>query len=125
MAIQLVNIGTANKGNGDPIRTAFDKINKNFGEHESSINYITNLSNTLSDGYDTLSNGLNNLNDEVDQLTEVVNSIPNEATLTFDFGSIVPKQVFTPIELLFYASQIDMGSIVSPTPVLYDAGTLG
>ena len=33
MAIQTINIGTsANKGNGDPLRTAFKKINENFAE---------------------------------------------------------------------------------------------
>jgi len=33
MARQIVNIGSsANKGNGDPLRTAFDKINDNFAE---------------------------------------------------------------------------------------------
>lgn len=33
MAKQTVNIGTsANKGNGDPLRTAFTKINQNFTE---------------------------------------------------------------------------------------------
>jgi hypothetical protein len=97
MSIQLVNIGRANKGDGDPIRVAFDKINQNF----------------------------QNFTNDLENLSDVVDSIPNTTTLTFDFGSIVPKQVFSPIELLFYASQIDMGTIVSPTPVLYDAGTLG
>ena len=33
MAIQVINIGTsANKGDGDPLRTAFKKINENFAE---------------------------------------------------------------------------------------------
>jgi len=33
MARQLINIGTsANKGDGDPLRSAFDKINDNFAE---------------------------------------------------------------------------------------------
>ncbi len=33
MAKKTVNIGTsANKGNGDPLRTAFGKINDNFDE---------------------------------------------------------------------------------------------
>ena len=33
MAQQNINIGTsANKGDGDPLRTAFDKINDNFTE---------------------------------------------------------------------------------------------
>ena len=33
MAKQVVNLGTsANKGDGDPLRTAFDKVNDNFDE---------------------------------------------------------------------------------------------
>ena len=33
MAKQTVNLGTsANKGDGDPLRTAFDKVNDNFDE---------------------------------------------------------------------------------------------
>ena len=33
MAQQTINIGTtANDGTGDPLRTAFDKINDNFDE---------------------------------------------------------------------------------------------
>jgi len=33
MAKQTINIGTSvNAGNGDPLRTAFDKINDNFDE---------------------------------------------------------------------------------------------
>lgn len=104
MPIQIINIGTANKGNGDPLRTAFDKVNQNFGLVESNLEIISNNINVLSN---------------------TVDSISNESSLSFDFGSILPKQVTTPIELLFYASQIDMGTITSPTPVLYDAGTLG
>ena len=33
MAKQTINLGTsANKGDGDPLRTAFDKVNDNFSE---------------------------------------------------------------------------------------------
>ena len=32
MARQIINLGTADKGNGDPIRTAFQKTNANFAE---------------------------------------------------------------------------------------------
>lgn len=121
MAIRLVNLGRADKGDGDPLRVAFNKINENFSENFESIDNLNTLSTTVSN----LSSSLTSLNNDLDQLTSVVDSIPNTGTLTFDFGSIVPKQVFSPIELLFYASSIDMGSIISPTPVLYDAGTLG
>ena len=32
MAQQTINVGTADKGNGDPLRTAFIKVNNNFNE---------------------------------------------------------------------------------------------
>ena len=32
MSQQIINTGTADKGNGDPIRTAFTKVNANFTE---------------------------------------------------------------------------------------------
>ena len=32
MARQIINLGTADKGNGDPLRTAFSKVNANFAE---------------------------------------------------------------------------------------------
>jgi outer membrane lipoprotein SlyB len=49
MAQQIINIGTsANKGNGDPIRTAFDKVNKNFTEVYSDIQDIQNGVITLT-----------------------------------------------------------------------------
>jgi hypothetical protein len=32
MAIQLINLGAADRGNGDPIRVAFNKVNQNFAE---------------------------------------------------------------------------------------------
>ena len=45
MAKQVINIGTAsNSRNGDPLRTAFDKINQNFTELYSVVdidNYVT------------------------------------------------------------------------------------
>lgn len=43
MAQRIINIGTsANKGNGDPIRTAFDKCNDNFTEVYSKITALEN-----------------------------------------------------------------------------------
>lgn len=98
MPLRIVNIGRADKGDGDPIRVAFDKINQNFQEFNATIN----------------------------NLTFEVNSISTESSLSFDFGSIAgTKVVTTPIELLFYTADIDMGFITNPAPVLYDAGLIG
>jgi hypothetical protein len=41
MTKQTINIGTSpNKGNGDPLRTAFDKTNKNFTELYDAVEAI-------------------------------------------------------------------------------------
>jgi hypothetical protein len=37
MSQQSINLGTADSGNGDPLRTAFDKVNDNFTELYSSV----------------------------------------------------------------------------------------
>ena len=43
MALQEINIGTsANDGSGDPLRTAMDKVNDNFGVAGTGVfNVIT------------------------------------------------------------------------------------
>ena len=42
MAKQIINIGSsANKGDGEPLRTAFDKINDNFSELYLKVDNLT------------------------------------------------------------------------------------
>jgi hypothetical protein len=49
MAKQIVNLGTSvNKGDGDPLRTAFTKINQNFDELYSLLG-ITSLTELAQD----------------------------------------------------------------------------
>jgi len=44
MAQQLVNLGTsANKGDGDPLRKAFEKINENFTEVYSDVKQLNSI----------------------------------------------------------------------------------
>jgi hypothetical protein len=40
--VDLVNLGTANQGDGDPLRTAFDKTNKNISYNESTVSTLNN-----------------------------------------------------------------------------------
>jgi hypothetical protein len=48
MNIEIINTGTsANSGNGDSIRTAFYKVNKNFNEVVSTLNTFTGGSGTI------------------------------------------------------------------------------
>ena len=58
MAKKLINIGTsANKGNGDPLRTAFDKVNDNFNELYAG-NFVspTSLESSLISAQDGVHN---------------------------------------------------------------------
>jgi hypothetical protein len=64
MTIQVINVGQADKGNGDPIRTAFVKVNYNFTQLNDLIFQLSSSGlNIRLDGgsastiYDT--NGLN------------------------------------------------------------------
>ncbi len=43
MAQRIINVGIADKGNGDPLRTAFIKANDNFAELFSLINNATSV----------------------------------------------------------------------------------
>lgn len=62
MTQQLINLGTADKGNGDPLRTAFDKVNQNFNELYTAIPYDSTTPNdwegtapiTIQDAIDRL-----------------------------------------------------------------------
>jgi len=95
MTMRIVNIGVADKGNGDPLRTAFDKINKNFED----------------------------LNNDFVNLTATVSNISTTASLTeFDFGQIKLNAVYDPLQLLFYTANIDLGQISEPPLIDYDAG---
>ena len=47
MAIQTINIGSsANKGDGDPLRTAFKKINENFAELDT-LNTVRDIKGSV------------------------------------------------------------------------------
>ena len=74
MAILTINIGTsANKGDGDPLRVAFDKINKNFAELD--------VSNTKRDVVGSV------FADDSTLLVDAVNGvIPGYVSLSTDFA---------------------------------------
>ena len=58
MARQIINIGsTANDGTGDPLRTAFDKINDNFQEVYGATAAGTNIDITTNTIASTNTNG--------------------------------------------------------------------
>ena len=45
MTQKLILTGTADKGNGDPIRTAFTKVNDNFTELYTALGLVDNTLN--------------------------------------------------------------------------------
>ncbi len=45
MTKQIINIGTADQGNGDPLRTAFNKVNENFTELYNALGLTDNTLN--------------------------------------------------------------------------------
>ena len=46
MAQQIINVGVADKGNGDPLRAAFVKTNNNFTELYSLLNSASTVNST-------------------------------------------------------------------------------
>ena len=63
MTRQNINIGsTANDGTGDPLRTAFDKINDNFVELYGSDNDINTLDANLNVNNFSITTGVTNGN---------------------------------------------------------------
>jgi hypothetical protein len=107
MSIRLVNLGRADKGDGDPLRVAFDKINKNFTDINTGLQGLQGLQSVQGiQGIQGLQ-GANNI-----------------TLMNLDLGSITPNEITTPIELLFYTSIIDIGKIGEPYTIDYDAGTL-
>ena len=61
MARQAINIGSsANDGTGDPLRTAFDKINDNFVELYGTDNDINTLDANLDVNNNAITTGVTN-----------------------------------------------------------------
>jgi len=77
MAIQVINIGSsANKGDGDPLRTAFKKINENFAE----LN--TTTTNTVRDMQGSV------FGDDSTLLVDAVNSLIPSSVLSGNLPAI-------------------------------------
>ena len=90
MAQQNINIGTsANKGDGDPIRTAFTKVNANFTElyakHDGSIAHVTDIKGSVfGDDSTVLVDGLNS---KVNLDGTVKGNIIPDTNVAYDIGS--------------------------------------
>ena len=65
MAQQTINVGTANQGDGDPLRDAFVKVNANFDElyadDGSDVNSVNGQTGTVVLDSDDIAQGTSNL----------------------------------------------------------------
>ena len=114
MAKQTINLGTADKGNGDPLRVAFDKVNQNF----------TELYNALGLNDLNLNLGSFEFTDNTITTTDSSNVIIDQAVvITSDLevqGSITLNGV--PIELLVEDFDGGAASTVFNNEITLDGG---
>lgn len=90
MAQQNINIGTsANKGDGDPIRTAFTKVNANFTElyakHDGTISHVGDVKGSVyGDDSTVLIDGVSS---KVNLDGTVKGNIIPDTNVAYDIGS--------------------------------------
>ena len=104
MAKQVINLGTsANKGDGDPLRTAFDKVNNNFDEI-----------------YGLLGLNDNSLNLGAFEFTDSVMSTTDSTPIVIDQATTVTSNLTVGGDLLpSVANGSDLGSSARPWKSLY------
>ena len=83
MTKQIINIGTADKGNGDPLRTAFSKVNDNFTELYTALGLGNN---TLTIGSFEFTDNIITTNDSsnviIDQAVNITSNLVVDGDLT-------------------------------------------
>jgi hypothetical protein len=62
MTKQVINVGRADRGDGDPIRVAFVKINDNFNEVYELVTQVNTLNIRLDGGAASTTYDANGLN---------------------------------------------------------------
>ena len=90
MALQTINIGTsANKGDGDPIRTAFTKVNANFTElfakHDGTIAQKADIQGSVFADDSTVI--IDAVSSKVNLDGTVKGNIIPDVDVTYDIGS--------------------------------------
>ena len=96
MAQQFINIGTsANKGDGEPLRTAFDKINDNFTEVYGDIQalksgaIVADVKGTIIGDDSTIL--VDGVNSSINLAGTVKSDIIPDANVTYDIGSATKR----------------------------------
>ena len=144
MSINYINTGSsANKGDGDTLRTAFNKINANF-RYLSTFTGVDLASNITPAADDTYTLGTSstvwkslyvgalgiNLNGNVLTVNTAGSLILNGSTITgtgspanLSLGPIVGTTT-DPFTLLVQASSLNFGTITNPGSLGFNAGTI-
>jgi hypothetical protein len=91
MAKQVINIGTAvNSGNGDPIRTAFNKANENFTELYTAVGTIPTNTNQLTNGSGFITaSDIPNIPADVSDLTDTEGLLGQGSGNIFDENGVL------------------------------------
>jgi hypothetical protein len=86
MTQKIINLGTANKGNGDPLRTAFSKVNDNFTELYTALGL--NVDGTLNLGAFEFNDNVMTTTDSSSIIIDQATSITSDLTVG---GDILPS----------------------------------
>lgn len=86
MTKQIINIGTADKGNGDPLRTAFSKVNDNFTELYTALGLGNN---TLTIGSFEFTENVITTNDSSNVIIDQTVIVTSNLTVNGDLTAII------------------------------------
>lgn len=137
MAKQVINIGTvANDGTGDPLRTAFDKVNDNFTElyndDAGDVDSVNGQTGTVVLDTDDISEGTNKYNvthtGEVTGATAltIANDVITYAKLGGEFTTTDAKgNVSTSATLDFSTDQVFTATMTAATTFAFSNANIG
>jgi hypothetical protein len=106
MTQQIINIGTADQGNGDPLRTAFNKVNENFTELFAALGLN---SDGLNIGSFEFTDNIITTTDSSNIIIDQAVAINSELTV---HGDIVPN----------IGAEHNLGSLEKPFKSIYVSG---
>lgn len=104
MTKQIINLGTPDKGNGDPLRIAFSKVNENFTELYNSLGL--ELDNNLNLGAFEFTGSIITTTDSTAIVIDQATTVASDLTVG---GNLVPQT----------ANGGDLGSLNKPWKSLY------
>ena len=119
MAKQTVNIGgVANDGTGDPLRTAFDKLNDNFDEVYGN-NFVT--TNQIADDAVTTDKLADSINTEITANTAKITNATHTGDVTGSTALTIANDVITNAKL---GSEFTTSSSISASDVDFSSAAV-